>query len=115
MEASARALTELIKKIGQCTLWAHSQGAESEQSVQILASLLTDALPISADLQCLLWASDKIGDSIDAFAIERSQHSGIFSWLAQKRAKFLKAGMSKSLTANGNFILRDFPEAMTQC
>ncbi|HVV69606.1 MAG TPA: type IV secretion system protein TraC [Gammaproteobacteria bacterium] len=80
----------------------------NEQTVQILASLLTDVLPTSADLQCLLWASDKVGDSIDAFAIERSQHSGIFSWLAQKRAEFLKNGTLQSLAADGNFILRDF-------
>lgn len=79
----------------------------SEQTVQILASLLTDVLPTSADLQCLLWASDKVGDSIDAFALERSRHSGIFSWLAQRRADFLKNGTLKSLTAHGNFILRE--------
>ncbi len=80
----------------------------SEQTVQILASLLTDVLPTQADLQCLLWASDKIGDSIDAFALERSQTSGIFFWLAQKRAEYLKSGTLNSLAASGTYILRDF-------
>ena len=80
----------------------------SEQTVHILASLLTDVLPTNADLQCLLWASDKVGDIIDAFAAERSRQSGIFSWLAQKRAEFLKRGTLKSLAADGSYILRDF-------
>lgn len=78
------------------------------QTVEILGSLLTDVLPVTADLQCLLWASDKIGGAIDQFAAERSQASDVFSWLAQKRAEFLKQGTLNSLTHSGSYLIRDF-------
>jgi conjugal transfer ATP-binding protein TraC len=80
----------------------------TEQTVSILGSLLTDVLPITADLQCLLWASDKIGATLDAFAQERSSAGETFAWLAQKRAEFLKQGTLNSLTRSGSTILRDF-------
>ena len=80
----------------------------TEQTVQILGSLLTDVLPIHADCQCLLWASDKIGATIDAFAQERSAAGSTFAWLAERRAEFLKNGTLNSLTASGAYILRDF-------
>ena len=80
----------------------------TQQTVQILGSLITDVLPITADLQCLLWASDKIGEGIDAFAAERSGAGDTFAWLAEKRAEFLKAGTLQSLTSSGSFLLRDF-------
>ncbi len=78
------------------------------QTVEILGSLLTDVLPVNADCQCLLWASDKIGSAIDQFAAERSQAGETFAWLAQKRAEFLKQGTLNSLTHSGSYILRDF-------
>jgi conjugal transfer ATP-binding protein TraC len=80
----------------------------TEATVQILGSLITDVLPITADLQCLFWASDKIGSVIDGFAQERSAAGEMFAWLAQKRAEFLKQGTLDSLTKSGSFILRDF-------
>ena len=76
----------------------------TEANVQILGSLLTDVLPITADLQYLFWASDKIGSAIDAFAQERSAAGEMFAWLAQKRAEFLKQGTLESLTKSGSFI-----------
>lgn len=80
----------------------------TESTVHILGSLLTDVLPVSADCQCLLWASDKIGSAIDAFAQARSTTGPVFAWLAQQRAEFLKQGTRHSLTHSGSFILRDF-------
>lgn len=79
-----------------------------EASVQILASILADVLPTGADLQCLLWASDKIGHAIDRFAQERAQAGDIYHWLAQRRADFLRHGSHHSLCSQGSFILRDF-------
>ena len=80
----------------------------SEQTIQILANAVTDVLPPKLDLQCLLWASDKVGDVIDAFVAERSSKGEIFAWLAKQREKFLKAGTLDSLASDGAFILRDF-------
>lgn len=79
----------------------------NEQTVQILSSILTDMLPVNADLQCLLWASPKIGEAIDAFAYHRSQTGDIFQWLAQKRADFLKQGASPAVSSS-SALLRDF-------
>lgn len=80
----------------------------NEQTVQILANVLTDVLPPKLDVQCLLWASDKVGDVIDAFVAERSRRGEIFAWLAQQRERFLKTGTLNTLAADGAFLLRDF-------
>jgi conjugal transfer ATP-binding protein TraC len=80
----------------------------NEETVNILSSMLTDILPIHADLQFLLWGSDKIGESLDAFENERSGHGEIYEWLAKKRTQYLKKGAHKSLTSDGNYILRDY-------
>jgi conjugal transfer ATP-binding protein TraC len=80
----------------------------NEEMVTILTSLLTDTLPDHADLQCLLWCSNKIGGALDAFERARSSHNDIVEWLAKKRTDFLKKGTQESLSTHGNFIMRDF-------
>jgi len=80
----------------------------SEETISILATILTDTLPPNADLQFLLWASDKIGYELDAFEQQRSGHGEIFEWLAKKRTDFLKSGTNSSLSKNGIYIIRDF-------
>lgn len=80
----------------------------NEETVNILASVLTDVIPKNVDLQFILWGSDKIGETLDAFEKERSGRGEIFEWLAKKRSEFLKEGAYKSLTHQGQFILRDF-------
>jgi conjugal transfer ATP-binding protein TraC len=95
------------KSIG-FVLEASPMTGASEQTIQILANMLTDVLPPKIDLQILLWASDKIGAVVDAFVEERSCQGEIFSWLAKKREDFLKAGTLDTLVSDGSFILRDF-------
>lgn len=80
----------------------------NEETVNILASVLTDVLPKQVDLQFLLWGSDKIGDTLDSFEKERSGKGDIFEWLAKKRTDFLKQGAYQSITKQGYTILRDF-------
>lgn len=80
----------------------------NEETVNILTSLLTDVLPLNTDLQFILWASPKIGETLDRFEEARSKGGDVYSWLAKKRTDFLKKGTNKSLTASGNYILRDF-------
>lgn len=80
----------------------------SEECTNILASILTDVLPKTADLQFILWGSDKIGHILDAFEHERSRRGDMYAWLANKRTEFLKKGAHQSLTSQGSFILRDF-------
>jgi conjugal transfer ATP-binding protein TraC len=80
----------------------------SEETVNILSTILTDTLPPNADLQFLLWASDKIGDELTAFEKQRSGHGEIFEWLARKRTDFLKSGTLNSLSKHGSYLIRDF-------
>ncbi len=80
----------------------------SEETETILTSLLTDVIPKEADIQFLLWASDKIGPILDQFESARSGQGETFEWLAKQRVEFLKQGAFKSLSTSGSFILRDF-------
>ncbi len=76
-----------------------------EETENILASLLTDVIPPYADLQFLLWASDKIGTVLHAFETARSGQE-MFEWLARQRTEFLKQGTLHPLS--GGSLLRDF-------
>ncbi len=80
----------------------------TEETVNILSSILTDVLPKNTDIQFILWGSDKIGETLDAFEQARSGNGELFEWLAKKRTDFLKKGAYKSLSTHGHFILRDF-------
>jgi conjugal transfer ATP-binding protein TraC len=95
----------------------HSQGfvleaypllGANEETVNILWSILTDVLPLGADLQFILWASPKIGEVLDSFEKERSGHGRVFEWLAKKRTEFLRKGAHQSLLKHDSFILRNF-------
>lgn len=96
------------KKSKGFVLEAYPLLGANEESINILTSLLTDVLPLETDLQFILWASPKIGETLDQFEAQRSQSGELYAWLAKKRTDFLKAGVFNSLTAQGNFILRDF-------
>ena len=74
----------------------------SEETATILTSIIVDVLPKNADLQFVLWGSDKIGNILDQFEAERSRKGEIFEWLAKKRTDFLKGGAYKS-PATGYF------------
>lgn len=80
----------------------------SEETATILTSIIIDILPSNADLQFLLWGSDKIGHILDEFETERSKRGEIFEWLAKKRTDYLKNGAYKSLVQQGIFVLRNF-------
>ena len=79
----------------------------SDETANILTSVLTDVLPENTDLQFLLWGSNKIGKILKQFEAQRSGKGEIFEWLAKKRTDFLKSGANNSLLASSNFILRD--------
>ena len=80
----------------------------SEETVDILSSILTDVLPVDSHLQVILWASPKIGHLIDEMERQRSLGGELLKSLASARAEFYKKGVYKSLFKEGNFILRDF-------
>ena len=80
----------------------------NDDMASILTSIITDVLPEDTDLQFLLWGSNKVGNILDQFEIQRSGKGEIFEWLAKKRTDFLKSGVNNSLLASGNFIIRNF-------
>lgn len=80
----------------------------SDETVNILISILTDVLPEGVDLQFLLLGSNKVGTILDNFEKERSGNGEIFEWLAKKRTEFLKQGINESLFPSSIFLLRDF-------
>jgi conjugal transfer ATP-binding protein TraC len=79
----------------------------SEEIENILASIITDTLPPTADIQFLLWASPKIEPLLTAFHQYRSKNE-TFAWLAQKRVDYLKKGAQTSLSGFGSLLLRNF-------
>ncbi|MEO8402137.1 MAG: type IV secretion system protein TraC [Gammaproteobacteria bacterium] len=80
----------------------------NDETTTILTSIIIDVLPKNADLQFILWGSDKIGNILDHFESTRSKKGEIFEWLAKRRTDFLKEGAYKSLVQQGTFILRNF-------
>ena len=80
----------------------------SEETVNILSSIVTDMLPVDTDIHIWLWASDKIGPALDQFENLRAEKGEIYEWLGKKRTDFLKEGAYKSLATGGSFIIRDF-------
>jgi conjugal transfer ATP-binding protein TraC len=79
-----------------------------EEAANILYSILIDVLPKNADLQILLWGSDKVGHVLDNFENKRTGFGKIYEWIAKKRTDFLKKGVHQSLLSNSIFLLRDF-------
>jgi conjugal transfer ATP-binding protein TraC len=80
----------------------------TEETETILASVLTDVIPAAADLQIVLWASDKIDEVLSHFERARSGQGQMFEWLARKRTDFLRQGTLKSLSISSSLLLRDF-------
>ncbi|ARB91032.1 type IV secretion system protein TraC [Legionella longbeachae] len=80
----------------------------SEETVNLLTSILTDILPPESILHTLFWASPKIGPMIDEMERQRSQGSEVLNELAKRRAQFYREGVYGSLTRESHFMLRDF-------
>lgn len=80
----------------------------SEETVNILTSILTDILPPESTLHTLFWGSPKIGNMIDEMERQRNQGSDVLKALAHRRAEFYRNGVYQSLTRESNFVLRDF-------
>lgn len=79
----------------------------NNETENILASIITDILPLNADLQFLFWASPKIGEKLQQFENARSINP-LFARLARFRTEYLSKGVQDSLTRDGTVLLRDF-------
>lgn len=79
----------------------------SEEIENILSSIVTDILPVNADMQFLLIASPKVGNALDAFERARSGNA-MFAWLAEKRTDYLKRGAFDSISRHSSLMIRNF-------
>lgn len=80
----------------------------SEDTIDILHSLIVDTLPEGAMADIILWPSPKISPALDAFYQFRSLRGGIYEKLAAARRQYLLEGAYTSLIKDGAFLLRDF-------
>ena len=75
--------------------------AANSEKIQILANLLTDALPKKASLQFLLYGSPKIANILDSVS------ESCNSELIKIQMEYLKNGAYQSLSKTSDFYLRD--------
>jgi len=89
-------------------LEAAPMGGASEDHAEVLYNLFQRILPEGAIVQFLLHAAPTIGHELDAYALERKNHSPILEKNAKHRSAFFKKGAYQSLIPGQNIILRDY-------
>lgn len=85
----------------------------SEDTIDILHSVLVESLPKGATADILLWASPKVSPAIDEFYQVRSRRGGIYEKLANARRDYLLKGAYEPLLSDGSSLVRDFQIIIT--
>jgi len=80
----------------------------SEETLTLLDGVIKDGLPDDSILQCLQWASPKIGHGLTEWVKARGKRGGVYQKMAEERASHLGKGAHQSLTSTPNFRLRNF-------
>lgn len=80
----------------------------SEETLTLLDGVIKDGLPDDSILQCLQWASPKIGHGLERWATTRGKRGGVYEKMAKERASHLGKGAHQSLTNSPNYRLRNF-------
>jgi conjugal transfer ATP-binding protein TraC len=79
----------------------------SEEKIDILSNLFTDALPEGLIVQIINYASPRVGNLLDLWKKERTKEEGIYEELAQKRIDYFSKANWSSLFSRP-FVIRDF-------
>jgi conjugal transfer ATP-binding protein TraC len=79
----------------------------SEEKIDILSNLFTDALPEGLIVQIMNYGSPRTGDLFDLWKEARTKEGGIYNNLAQKRIEYFNKASWSSLL-NRPFAVRDF-------
>jgi conjugal transfer ATP-binding protein TraC len=80
----------------------------TDDSVKLLAGLITDGIPPGWSVQVINWASPRIGDVLERWAAPRQQTGGIFEEIARRRSDYLGPGAYDSLLPSAPYLLRKF-------
>lgn len=103
----SKGLYEQNKTVGWILEVVPLIGAD-EVTGRSLAELFTHSAPIGSTVQIISYASPKIGDVVDLWAIERAKQGGVFETLARHRRKHFRNAAWKSASSQAPFYFRDF-------
>lgn len=79
-----------------------------EEFVELFATILTDVLPEKAQVQFLLWGSNKIGPLIERTRANITKRGGEYARLNHLQMDFLKSGVSHDFQKRYRYSLKDF-------
>jgi conjugal transfer ATP-binding protein TraC len=102
-----RGLYETNKTVGFIVEVVPLIGA-SEVTSRMLGELFTHSVPIGATVQVISYASPKIGEVVDPWALARAAQGGVFEAIAKHRRDHFRAAAWKSASSKAPFYLRDF-------
>ncbi len=80
----------------------------SDHQVEIFYALLQRLLPEGSIVQCLLYASPKVGPAFEDFVKARNAAHPLIQRLATQRADFYKQGVYQSLVPGQGVVFRDY-------
>lgn len=103
----ARGLYETNKTVGFIIEVVPLIGA-SEVTSRMLAELFTHSVPVGAVVQIISYASPKIGEVVDPWALARSEQGGVFRAIAKHRRDHFRSAAWQSASTKAPFYLRDF-------
>ncbi|MEY4250611.1 MAG: hypothetical protein RJA87_2244 [Pseudomonadota bacterium] len=79
-----------------------------ETTSRTLSELFTHAVPQGGFVQVISYASPKIGEIVDPWALERAKQGGVFEMLARRRREHFRKGAWDSASKQSPFFFRDF-------
>ena len=79
----------------------------SEETIELLHSMMIDTLPSDAVMEVLLWGSPRLAAHFEAYQAYRSQRGGIYTSLAKQRCDHLAQGAHGLGNATGAPLVRD--------
>jgi conjugal transfer ATP-binding protein TraC len=80
----------------------------TDDTIQLIASIINYILPEGASIQFLLYACPTISPILSAWEKERASQGDQFKALAKERVDFLKKGAWGSILKDGEYPIRDF-------
>lgn len=75
---------------------------------RMLGELFTHSVPAGATVQVLSYASPKIGEVVDPWALARAKQGGVFAAMAKHRREHFRSAAWRSASKQAPFYLRDF-------
>jgi len=80
----------------------------SDNHIDAFYALIQRLLPEGTILHCVLYASPYLGQSFDAFVLERKNPHPLIKRLAEQRVSFYQKGVHEALIPGQSAVLRDY-------